>query len=108
MLNRLTVLRKAGPPKGSITECYAPRFPLAQDNKRKEKDVVAEAQYSAVIGEGFLGVPVGPAHQEPKAGDAVVRMHYLLPFEIVSVHLLVVLIGAAYLARASGRRRVTS
>ncbi len=31
---------------------------------------------------------------------------YLLPFEIVSVHLLVVLIGAAYLARA--RRRVDS
>jgi NADH-quinone oxidoreductase subunit J len=25
---------------------------------------------------------------------------YLLPFEIVSVHLLVVLVGAAYLARA--------
>lgn len=33
------------------------------------------------------------------------RMAYLLPFEIVSVHLLVVLIGAAYLARA--KRRVT-
>jgi NADH:ubiquinone oxidoreductase subunit 6 (subunit J) len=31
-------------------------------------------------------------------------MHYLLPFEIVSVHLLVVLIGAAYLARAKRRR----
>jgi len=31
---------------------------------------------------------------------------YLLPFEIVSVHLLVVLIGAAYLARA--KRRVDS
>ncbi len=31
---------------------------------------------------------------------------YLLPFEIVSVHLLVVLIGAAYLARA--KRRVTA
>ena len=30
---------------------------------------------------------------------------YLLPFEIASVHLLVVLIGAAYLARA--KRRVT-
>jgi len=28
---------------------------------------------------------------------------YLLPFEIVSVHLLVVLIGAAYLARAKKR-----
>jgi NADH-quinone oxidoreductase subunit J len=33
-----------------------------------------------------------------------VRMAYLLPFEIVSVHLLVVLIGAAYLARAKRRR----
>jgi NADH-quinone oxidoreductase subunit J len=33
------------------------------------------------------------------------RMGYLLPFEIVSVHLLVVLIGAAYLARAKRRRR---
>jgi NADH-quinone oxidoreductase subunit J len=30
-------------------------------------------------------------------------MGYLLPFEIVSVHLLVVLIGAAYLARAKRR-----
>jgi NADH-quinone oxidoreductase subunit J len=33
------------------------------------------------------------------------RMGYLLPFEIVSVHLLVVLIGAAYLARAKRRRQ---
>ncbi len=32
-------------------------------------------------------------------------MSYLLPFEIVSVHLLVVLIGAAYLARAKRRRQ---
>jgi NADH-quinone oxidoreductase subunit J len=32
------------------------------------------------------------------------RLGYLLPFEIVSVHLLVVLIGAAYLARAKRRR----
>lgn len=30
---------------------------------------------------------------------------YLLPFEIVSVHLLVVLVGAAYLARAKRRKR---
>jgi NADH-quinone oxidoreductase subunit J len=36
------------------------------------------------------------------------RMNYLLPFEIVSVHLLVVLIGAAYLARAKRRRGATS
>lgn len=32
------------------------------------------------------------------------RIAYLLPFEIVSVHLLVVLIGAAYLARAKRRQ----
>ncbi len=36
------------------------------------------------------------------------RMGYLLPFEIVSVHLLVVLIGAAYLARAKRRRGTVS
>ena len=34
------------------------------------------------------------------------RMAYLFPFEIVSVHLLVVLIGAAYLARARRRKGV--
>jgi NADH-quinone oxidoreductase subunit J len=33
------------------------------------------------------------------------KLGYLLPFEIVSVHLLVVLIGAAYLARAKRRVR---
>jgi NADH-quinone oxidoreductase subunit J len=36
------------------------------------------------------------------------RMGYLLPFEIVSVHLLVVLLGAAYLARAKRRRGALS
>jgi NADH-quinone oxidoreductase subunit J len=48
---------------------------------------------STTIGQVLLGMPFGP-------GGA----HYLLPFEIVSVHLLVVLIGAAYLARAKRRR----
>lgn len=35
--------------------------------------------------------------------DAREKPGYLLPFEIVSVHLLVVLVGAAYLARAKRR-----
>jgi NADH-quinone oxidoreductase subunit J len=48
------------------------------------------------IGE-ISGLP-GGARRERK------QMSYLLPFEIVSVHLLVVLIGAAYLARAKRRR----
>jgi NADH:ubiquinone oxidoreductase subunit 6 (subunit J) len=33
------------------------------------------------------------------------QVAYLLPFEIVSVHLVVVLVGAAYLARAKRRKR---
>lgn len=66
---------------------------------------VAAAPYSAVIGQGFIGVPVGPPHVERPGGEpTVVRAAYLLPFEIVSVHLLVVLIGAAYLARAKRRK----
>jgi len=61
----------------------------------------ATAKYTDTLGRGFLGHGVGPAHKE---GDKVVRASYLLPFEIVSVHLLVVLIGAAYLARAKRKR----
>ena len=38
------------------------------------------------------------------AGTGQLHTGYLLPFEIVSVHLLVVLVGAAYLARAKRRR----
>ncbi|HMF16547.1 MAG TPA: NADH-quinone oxidoreductase subunit J [Gemmataceae bacterium] len=88
---------KLGPPEGSTARKFAPKERLSTDP--------ANAQYSAVIGMGFLGVGVGPAHLE---GNKVVRTNYLLPFEIVSVHLLVVLIGAAYLARAKRRRRVAS
>lgn len=70
-------------------------------------DNPGNSPYSMVIGQGFLGVGVGPAHNEQKVGKPrVIRTHYLLPFEIVSVHLLVVLIGAAYLARAKRRREV--
>jgi NADH-quinone oxidoreductase subunit J len=63
------------------------------------------------LGLGFLGVGVGPEHAResnvpPLRGNA--RTSYLLPFEIVSVHLLVVLIGAAYLARAKRRRGATA
>lgn len=46
---------------------------------------------------GLLGARV----DRPLAPDAA---GYLLVFEIVSVHLLVVLVGAAYLARAKRRR----
>jgi len=59
------------------------RFPVEQGSSTRQ------------LGLMFLGIP-------PRPGGA----GYLLPFEIVSVHLLVVLIGAAYLARAKRRREV--
>lgn len=53
------------------------------------------------LGMAFLGLrpdrDLGRPPSEPLSSG------YLLPFEIVSVHLLVVLIGAAYLARAKRR-----
>ena len=58
------------------------------------------------LGVGFLGGPVGPDGHGGRVGRRVLGTGYLLPFEIVSVHLLVVLIGAAYLARAKRRRGV--
>jgi NADH-quinone oxidoreductase subunit J len=68
----------------------------------KDEPTAGNAGYLDTIGRGFLGHGVGPAHKE---GNEVVRTSYLLPFEIVSVHLLVVLIGAAYLARAKKKLR---
>jgi NADH-quinone oxidoreductase subunit J len=63
------------------------------------------------LGLGFLGVSEASGKANVTGvpdGQPVGRkpVGYLLPFEIVSVHLLVVLIGAAYLARA--KRRVKS
>ena len=49
------------------------------------------------LGLTFLGVPEAAADGRPT------RAAFLLPFEIVSVHLLVVLVAAAYLARAKRR-----
>lgn len=48
----------------------------------------------------MTGIPEGTEAPRRK------QMGYLLPFEIISVHLLVVLIGAAYLARAKRKRVV--
>ncbi len=52
------------------------------------------------LGWALLGLRPDKDLQKPGEPSGV---GYLLPFEIVSVHLLVVLIGAAYLARAKRR-----
>ena len=56
------------------------------------------------LGLGFLGLR--PDRNLKNAGGIGLAPGYLLPFEIVSIHLLVVLIGAAYLARA--KRRISN
>lgn len=67
---------------------------------------IGDRQPSATpIGMALVGVRVddiGGGESSPKSGE--VLSGYLLPFEVVSVHLLVVLVGAAYLARAKRRR----
>ncbi len=62
--------------------------------------VVATGKTLRPIGLSFLGSR--PDQDLTSDGDTLTP-GYLLPFEIVSVHLLVVLIGAAYLARAKRR-----
>lgn len=60
----------------------------------------AEVETASSIGNALINVRVdGESTEESKLSG------YLLPFEIVSIHLLVVLIGAAFLARA--KRRVS-
>lgn len=57
------------------------------------------------LGLGLLGVRVDRLEDRPETLKGGMSS-YLLPFEIVSVHLLVVLVGAAYLARTKRRRDV--
>ena len=60
---------------------------------------------STRLGLGLLGVRVDKLDDRPRAESLRRGMSgYLLPFEIVSVHLLVVLVGAAYLARTKRRK----
>jgi len=62
---------------------------------------VAEGNTTRELGLKFLGA----SSRDLKTGRSEPSPGYLLPFEIVSVHLLVVLIGAAYLARTKRRQQ---
>ncbi len=66
---------------------------------RAEAEAIPVAPTATPLGMGLVGVRVDkldPSVEAPRGGMS----GYLFPFEIVSVHLLVVLVGAAYLARA--------
>ena len=61
-----------------------------------------EGNTTRALGFSFLGLR--PDRDLHPATDGKPSVGYLLPFEIASVHLLVVLVGAAYLARAKKRK----
>jgi len=67
--------------------------------KTEADRAAASPPTAATIGMGLMGVRVDKLNQS----DAALRdgmSGYLLAFEIISVHLVVALVGAAYLARA--------
>jgi NADH:ubiquinone oxidoreductase subunit 6 (subunit J) len=68
-----------------------------------DRKLPAEAAVTASpLGMGLLGARVDQLDRQSPV-EVAGMSGYLLPFEIVSVHLLVVLIGAAYLARPKKR-----
>ena len=77
-----------------------------QHGPAEADDAATAAPTTTAVGEALLGVRVDAlsTNRIRRAGRTAGMSGYLLPFEIVSVHLLVVLIGAAYLARAKRRR----
>ncbi len=71
--------------------------PAWQGMPRDVAEAVPLEPTATPLGMGLLGARV----------DAPDRPGYLLVFEIISVHLLVVLVGAAYLARAKRKQTAT-
>lgn len=78
-------------------------------NSLKVQGGVAKSLPTEMPAEGATARPIGlkligvSTNDLGKPNTAKLSTGYLLPFEIVSIHLLVVLIGAAYLARAKRR-----
>ena len=67
---------------------------------------LVESKTTTQIGEAFAGLRVDKLEYDPDDPLLAGMSGYLLPFVIVSVHLLVVLVGAAYMARP--KKRTTS
>jgi NADH-quinone oxidoreductase subunit J len=91
-------LARTPPPVATPQEVHMPNSLTLAGAFLGSTAATAPAELTGVDKEAF------PTRSLPKR----TRVAYLLPFEIVSVHLLVVLIGAAYLARAKRRRGAPS
>ena len=70
---------------------------------RAEVEAIEPQKTSTPLGMGLLGARVDKLQMSDEKSSSGMS-GYLFPFEIVSVHLLVVLVGAAYLARAKRKR----
>ena len=71
---------------------------------RAEAEALTVQKTATPLGMGLLGARVDKL-DEPDETRRAGMSGYLFHFEIVSVHLLVVLVGAAFLARAKQKRR---
>ena len=89
----------------SVDEWQGPAIAAPGDAEQVAAATASQNQVTHTatrLGMGLLGARVDQLEQ----ADATTRegmSGYLLPFEIVSLHLLVVLVGAAYLARTKRR-----
>jgi len=72
-------------------------------NPNQEKLGVVEANSASTVGAGLVGLRVDKLDLEEGDLQAPGMSGYLFPFVIISIHLLVVLIGAAYMARTKRR-----
>jgi len=86
----------AGPRK---QEAVAAFHPASSKNAPDQPKAVGSSPKVAQLGLGLMGVRTDRLEQ-PNAIQRGGMSGYLLAFEIISIHLVVVLIGAAYLARS--------
>ena len=70
------------------------------NDAKKDGNRPGQGNTARPIGLKLIGISLQDVGAD---ADEPLSTGYLLPFEIVSVHLLVVLIGAAYMARAKRR-----
>ena len=90
-----------------VLESHAEENLVNLGSPQAKSELAARQQQGRTVrslGMSFLGLR--PDRNLKEGGEKGLASGYFLPFEIVSIHLLVVLIGAAYLARAK-RRAVT-
>lgn len=78
---------------------------VTEAQRRRLADLITLARQGHPEETAQIGLALVGVRADRPSPEVAGYSGYLLPFEIVSVHLLVVLVGAAYLARAKRRRK---